>query len=76
MTLMSVNPIAAMADCPQIVAHTRTLRPPMVDHGHGSVLAVSSTAGSRPVPHFVPYAARKAAITSLGESVHLPRRIW
>lgn len=52
------------------MALTRALTPPMVERGRGSVLLVSSMAGNQPIPYFAPYAATKAAITSLGESLH------
>lgn len=52
------------------VALTRELAPPMVDRGRGAILLVSSMAGNQPMPYFAPYAATKAAITSLGEALH------
>jgi uncharacterized protein len=52
------------------MALARALTPPMVKRGRGSVLLVSSMAGNQPMPYFAPYAATKAAITSLGESLH------
>lgn len=52
------------------MALTRALTPPMVDRKRGAVLLVSSMAGNQPMPYFAPYAATKAAITSLGESLH------
>ncbi|BDB44250.1 MULTISPECIES: SDR family NAD(P)-dependent oxidoreductase [Mycobacterium] len=52
------------------VALTRELAPPMVSRGHGAILLVSSMAGNQPMPYFAPYAATKAAITSLGEALH------
>jgi uncharacterized protein len=52
------------------MALARALTPPMVKRGRGSVLLVSSMAGNQPMPHFAPYAATKAAVTSLGESLH------
>jgi short-subunit dehydrogenase len=48
----------------------RELAPPMVVRRSGAVLLVSSMAGDQPMPYFAPYAATKAAITSLGESLH------
>jgi uncharacterized protein len=52
------------------VALTRELAPPMADRGRGAILLVSSMAGNQPMPYFAPYAATKAAITSLGEALH------
>jgi len=52
------------------MALVRALTPPMVDRGRGSVLLVSSMAGNQPMPYFAPYSATKAAVTSLGESLH------
>ncbi|CQD17948.1 short-chain dehydrogenase/reductase SDR [Mycobacterium lentiflavum] len=52
------------------VALTRELAPPMVNRGRGAILLVSSMAGNQPMPYFAPYAATKAAITSLGEALH------
>jgi hypothetical protein len=48
----------------------RTLTPPMVDRRRGAVLFVSSMAGNQPMPNFAPYAATKAAVSSLGEALH------
>lgn len=52
------------------IALTRELTAPMADRGRGAVLLVSSMAGNQPMPYFAPYAATKAAVTSLGEAVH------
>lgn len=52
------------------MALARALAPPMVERGCGAILLVSSMAGNQPMPYFAPYAATKAAITSLGESMH------
>ncbi|TAM65677.1 SDR family oxidoreductase [Mycobacterium sp.] len=52
------------------IALTRELAPPMAERGNGAILLVSSMAGNQPMPYFAPYAATKAAITSLGESLH------
>jgi len=46
------------------------LIPPMVARARGAVLFVSSMAGNQPMPNFAPYAATKAAVTSLGEALH------
>jgi short-subunit dehydrogenase len=48
----------------------RALTPAMVARRRGAVLFVSSMAGNQPMPFFAPYAATKAAITSLGEALH------
>lgn len=48
----------------------RALMPVMVERRQGAVLLVSSMAGNQPSPHFAPYAATKAAISSLGEALH------
>jgi hypothetical protein len=48
----------------------RALTPAMVVRRRGAVLFVSSMAGNQPMPYFAPYAATKAAVTSLGESLH------
>jgi short-subunit dehydrogenase len=51
-------------------ALTRALAPAMAARRSGAVLLVSSFAGNQPMPHFAAYAATKAAITSLAESLH------
>jgi uncharacterized protein len=48
----------------------RALTPAMAARGRGAVLFVSSMAGGQPMPYFAPYAATKAAVTSIGESLH------
>ena len=52
------------------VALARALTPAMVARSRGAVLFVSSMAGNQPMPNFAPYSASKAAVTSLGESLH------
>jgi hypothetical protein len=52
------------------IALARALTPDMAARRRGAVLFVSSMAGSQPMPNFAPYAASKAAVTSLGESLH------
>jgi short-subunit dehydrogenase len=42
----------------------------MVARGRGSILNVSSISGEQPIPFVAPYAATKAFVTSLSESVH------
>lgn len=51
-------------------ALARALTPAMAARGRGAVLFVSSMAGNQPMPNFAPYSASKAAVTSLGESLH------
>jgi short-subunit dehydrogenase len=53
-----------------VVAMTRALTPPMAARGRGAVLLISSMAGNQPMPNFGAYAATKAAVTSLAESLH------
>lgn len=48
----------------------RGLAPLMVASRQGAILLVSSVAGNQPIPYFAAYAATKAAVTSLGESLH------
>jgi uncharacterized protein len=48
----------------------RSLAPAMVARGSGAILLVSSMAGNQPMPNFQAYAATKAAVTSLAESLH------
>ncbi|HEY2831570.1 MAG TPA: SDR family NAD(P)-dependent oxidoreductase [Sporichthyaceae bacterium] len=48
----------------------RALTPAMVARRRGAVLFVSSMAGDQPMPSFAPYAATKAAVSSLGEALH------
>jgi hypothetical protein len=48
----------------------RALTPAMVARRRGAVLFVSSMAGDQPMPNFAPYAATKAAVSSLGEALH------
>lgn len=52
------------------VTLARALTPAMAARQRGAVLFVSSMAGNQPMPNFAPYAATKAAITSLGEALH------
>jgi uncharacterized protein len=52
------------------MALARALAPAMVARQRGAILFVSSMAGNQPMPYFAPYAATKAAVTSLGESLH------
>ena len=52
------------------VALARALTPAMAARRRGAVLFVSSMAGNQPMPNFAPYSASKAAVTSLGESLH------
>lgn len=49
---------------------TRSLAPAMVARRSGAILLVSSMAGNQPMPNFQAYAATKAAVTSLAESLH------
>jgi short-subunit dehydrogenase len=49
---------------------TRALAPEMTARGRGAILLVSSMAGNQPMPNFGAYAATKAAVTSLAESLH------
>jgi short-subunit dehydrogenase len=53
-----------------VIALTRALTPAMAARRSGAVLLVSSMAGNQPMPNFGAYAATKAAITSLAESLH------
>ena len=48
----------------------RSLAPAMVARRSGAILLVSSMAGNQPMPNFQAYAATKAAVTSLAESLH------
>jgi short-subunit dehydrogenase len=48
----------------------RALAPAMVARHSGAILLVSSMAGNQPMPNFQAYAATKAAVTSLAESLH------
>lgn len=48
----------------------RSFAPAMVARRSGAILIVSSMAGNQPMPHFQAYAATKAAVTSLAESLH------
>ena len=43
----------------------------MVEHGGGSIINVSTTGSIRPDPMFVPYAAAKAGLNTLAESLGL-----
>jgi short-subunit dehydrogenase len=52
------------------MALSRALIPPMAARRRGAVLFVSSMAGNQPMPNFAAYAATKAAVTSLSESLH------
>jgi short-subunit dehydrogenase len=53
-----------------VFALVRALTPAMVSRRRGAVLIISSMAGNQPMPHFGAYAATKAAMTSLAESLH------
>ncbi|MEZ0366075.1 SDR family NAD(P)-dependent oxidoreductase [Mycobacterium sp. pUA109] len=52
------------------VALARLLTPAMVERRSGALLFVSSMAGNQPMPNFAPYAATKAAITSIAQALH------
>jgi hypothetical protein len=62
-TMVRTNVEAVMALC-------RALIPPMAQRRNGAVLLVSSMAGNQPMPNFGAYAATKAAVTSLAETLH------
>jgi short-subunit dehydrogenase len=51
-------------------ALTRSLAPAMATRGRGAILLVSSMAGNQPMPGFGAYAATKAAVTSMAETLH------
>lgn len=53
-----------------VIALSHALIAPMAERQAGAVLLVSSMAGNQPMPGFGAYAATKAAITSLAESLH------
>lgn len=48
---------------------TRRLLPAMIDRGHGRVLNIASTSSFQPVPSLALYAASKAFVLSLSESL-------
>lgn len=48
---------------------TRRLLPAMIDRGHGRVMNVASTSSFQPVPSLALYAASKAFVLSLSESL-------
>jgi short-subunit dehydrogenase len=48
---------------------TRRLLPPMIERGHGRILNVASTSAFQPVPSMALYAASKAFVFSLSESL-------
>ena len=48
----------------------RSFAPAMAARHSGAILLVSSMAGNQPMPNFQAYAATKAAVTSLAESLH------
>jgi uncharacterized protein len=51
-------------------ALTRALAPAMVARKSGAIMLVSSMAGNQPMPGFGAYAATKAAVTSMAETLH------
>jgi short-subunit dehydrogenase len=53
-----------------VIAITRALAPKMAARRSGAILIVSSMAGVAPMPNFGAYAATKAAMTSLAETLH------
>jgi short-subunit dehydrogenase len=56
-----------------VVALTRLTRaalPGLIKRGHGAVINVSSLAAFQPCPHTATYAATKAFVNSLSESLH------
>ncbi|MFY1621435.1 SDR family NAD(P)-dependent oxidoreductase [Micromonospora sp. WMMD736] len=63
-----VNLIRTNVESTMALAHA--LIPAMAQRRRGAVLFVSSMAGNQPIPFFAAYAASKAAVTSLGESLH------
>jgi short-subunit dehydrogenase len=52
-----------------LVSITRRLLPAMIDRGHGRILNVASTSAFQPVPSLALYAASKALVLSLSESL-------
>src|SRR5215218_9851921 len=57
--------------CEAPVDLTRRFLPGMVRRRNGAVINVTSTAGMQPLPHAAGYAAAKAHLLSLTESVHM-----
>jgi hypothetical protein len=53
-----------------VIALIRALAPAMAARHRGAILIVSSIAGEAPMPNFGAYAATKAAMTSLAETLH------
>jgi short-subunit dehydrogenase len=49
---------------------SRAVLPPMIERGRGWLLNVSSVASFQPMPQLAVYAATKAFVTSLTESLH------
>jgi uncharacterized protein len=60
--LLQINVVA-------LTALTRLFLPPMLEHDAGRILNVASTAAFVPVPHLSVYAAAKAYVLSLTESI-------
>ncbi len=60
--LMTLNVVA-------LTELTRALLPPMVERGRGHLLNVASLASFQPIPHLALYAASKAFVLSLTESL-------
>jgi uncharacterized protein len=60
--LLQINVVA-------LTALTRLFLPPMLERGAGRILNVASTAAFVPVPHLSVYAAAKAYVLSLTESI-------
>lgn len=53
-----------------LVRLSRAAAGPMVANGRGTILNISSIAGSQPLPHEVVYAASKAFVTVFGQGLH------
>jgi uncharacterized protein len=53
-----------------VVDLTHRFLPAMVDRGRGAIITLSSTSGFQPAPYNAGYAAAKAYVLSLSESLH------
>ena len=65
----AADPMVAL-NVAAVVALSRAAAGQMVAKGRGSILNISSIAGSQPLPYEAVYAASKAFVTSFGQGLH------
>lgn len=56
-------------NCEAVLVLTRAFLPGMIEHGHGGVITVASTAGMQPLPYEATYGATKAFALNFTEAL-------